>query len=51
VVVLVFVTSEDAKDSHAGHVGERVFDEVGIAWVSEDGGELPGQADAFVELA
>jgi hypothetical protein len=51
VVVLVFVPGEDAKDSHADHVGERVFDEVGFAWVVEHGGELLGQADALVEWA
>jgi hypothetical protein len=51
VVVLVLVASEDGKDSHADHVGERVFDEVGIARVVERGGELLGQTDALVELA
>src|SRR5262249_40686745 len=50
VVVPVFVTGEDAEDPHADPVGERVLDEVGIARVVEHGGELPRQADPFIEL-
>jgi hypothetical protein len=51
MIVLVFVTSEDAKDPHADHVRERMVDEVGIARVVERGGELLGQANVFIELA
>jgi hypothetical protein len=51
VVVLVLVAGEDAKDSHADHFHERVFDEVGIAWVVEHGRQLLCRADALVGLA
>jgi hypothetical protein len=51
VVVLVLVAGEDAEDVHTDHFHERVFDEVGIAWVVERGGQLLGQADELVELA
>jgi hypothetical protein len=41
----------DAAYSHPDHVGEGVFDAVGIAWVVEHGGEFLGQVHALVELA
>ena len=50
VVVLVFVTGEDAEDAHTDHVDEGVVDEIGIAGIVEGLGELVGQADAMVEL-
>ena len=35
MVVLVFVSGEDAEDAHANHVGEGVVDKVGIARIVE----------------
>jgi hypothetical protein len=51
VIVLVFVTGQNAEDAHANHFEERVLDVLLIAWVVEGGSELGGQADAFVELS
>src|SRR5262249_61024416 len=48
VVVLVFVASEDAVQAGAEHLLAGVLDQAGVV---QGGGELRGEAEAFIELA
>ena len=45
-----FVTSENAIDARANHVEKRVLAQLGIAGVVQGEGELPRQANLFIEL-
>ena len=50
VVVLIFVISEDAVDTHPHHVEHGMFKQFGITGIVQSGGELLGEADAFIKL-
>jgi hypothetical protein len=51
VVVLVLVASQDAVDTTANHLQERVLGQIRVAGVVEGPGEGQGESDALVELA
>jgi len=51
MVVLVFITGQNAVQTGAHHAEEGMLNQLGVAPIVQGGGELGGEADAFIELA